>query len=140
MEKDQHRKTDDETRAYLAKIQRTISESNALIAQAELRRAETDRMLAEQGLTREQVEALRFTPEQLKAVNAELARRGLPPIEEELVLAGEARPQTRPQRQEDARLTGEGRAAEPNFNPEDSKEDLENRRRKFNVMMNDLRL
>ena len=134
MEKEQHRKTDDETRAYLAKIQRTIAASNELISQVEMRRAETDRMLAEQGLTREQVEALRFTPEQLKAANAELARRGLPPIDEEQVLAGDARPQ------EDARLTGDGRAAEPNFNPEDSKEDLENRRRKFNVMMNDLRL
>lgn len=134
MDGEQQKRMNDETRAYLAKIQRTISESNALIAQAELRRAETDRMLAEQGLTREQVGALRFTPEQLKAVNAELARRGLPPIDAEEVLMGDARADA------DARLTGAGRAAEPNFNPEDSKEDLENRKRKFNVMMNDLRL
>ncbi len=134
MEEAQKRELDSETKAYLAKIQRTIAASNELISQAEMRRAETDRMLAEQGLTREQVEALRFTPEQLKAANAELARRGLPPIEEEQVLAGDARADA------DARLTGAGRAADPNFNPEDSKEDLENRKRKFNVMMSDLRL
>ena len=133
MEEAQKRELDSETKAYLAKIQRTIAASNELISQAEMRRAETDRMLADQGLTREQVEALRFTPEQLKAANAELARRGLPPIEEEQVLAGDARADA------DARLTGAGRAADPNFNPEDSKEDLENRKRKFNVMMSDLR-
>ena len=133
MEEAQKRELDSETKAYLAKIQRTIAASNELISQAEMRRAETYRMLADQGLTREQVEALRFTPEQLKAANAELARRGLPPIEEEQVLAGDARADA------DARLTGAGRAADPNFNPEDSKEDLENRKRKFNVMMSDLR-
>ena len=134
MESEQQRQMDDETRAYLAKIQRTIAASRELMSQAELRRAETDRMLAEQGLTREQVLGLRFTPEQLKAANAELARRGLPPIDEEEVLMGDARADA------DARLTGAGRAADPNFNPEDAKEDLENRKRKFNVMMSDLRL
>jgi sugar/nucleoside kinase (ribokinase family) len=77
MEDAQKRELDSETKAYLAKIQRTISASKELMSQVELRRAETDRMLAAQGLTREQVEAMRFTPEQLKAANAELARRGL---------------------------------------------------------------
>ena len=130
----EQRQLDDETKAFLARIRRTITASNELISQAELRRAETDRMLQAQGLTREQVEAMRFTPEQLKAVNDELARRGLSPIEEEQVLAGEAKPQT------ESRLAGAGRAADQNFDAGDAKEDLENRRRKFNVMMNDFRL
>ena len=134
MEDAQKRELDSETKAYLAKIQRTISASKELMSQVELRRAETDRMLAAQGLTREQVEAMRFTPEQLKAANAELARRGLPLIDEEEVLMGDARADA------DARLTGAGRAADPNYNPEDTKEDLENRKRKFNVMMSNFRL
>jgi len=125
---------DDETRAVLARVRKTISDSNALLDQMELRKAETDRMLAAQGLTREQVARLRFTPEQLKAANEELKRRGLPPIEESDVVAGEAAPT------EDLRITGEGRAAEQNFDAGDAKEDLENRRRKFNVMKNNFRI
>ena len=116
-----------EMRAYLAKIRRTISESEALVAQAELRRAETDRMLASQGLTREQVEAMTFTPEQMTAVNEELRRRGLPPLEEEWMPTKAASPQG-------------GQAAEPNFEAADSQGDLENRRRKFNNMMQNFRL
>jgi len=116
-----------ETEAYLARIRRTISESEALVAQAELRRAETDRMLASQGLTRAQVEAMTFTPEQLGAVNEELRRRGLPPLEEEWVPT------------KDASSRG-GQAAEPNFETVDSQGDLENRRRKFNTMMQNFRL
>lgn len=117
-----------ETEAYLARIKKTVSASKALIQQAELRIAETDRLLEEQGLTREQVMAMRFTPEQMQRVNEELKRRGLPPIDmDELPV-------------EDARLTGEGRAAEPNMEAEDVKPDLENRKRKFNVMMSNLKL
>ena len=123
-----------DTRAYLEKIARTVSESKALMSQIELRMAETDRMLASQGLTREQVQAMSFTPEQLKAVNQELARRGLPPLENEQAMAGDAPPQA------DSPSADEGRAAEPKSDKGDSKEDLENRRRKFNVMMNNLRL
>jgi len=116
-----------DTDAFLAKIRRTISESEALLSQAELRRAETDRMLASQGLTREQVEAMTFTPEQVTAVNEELRRRGLPPLEEEWVPTKAASPQG-------------GQAAEPNFEAADSQGDLENRRRKFNSMMQNFRL
>jgi len=117
-----------ETEAYLARIKKTVSASKALIQQAELRIAETDRLLEEQGLTREQVMAMRFTPEQLQRVNEELKRRGLPPVD-----MGEAPV-------DDARLTGEGRAAEPNMQAEDVKPDLENRKRKFNVMMSNIKL
>ena len=127
MEDAQKRKLESETRAYLAKIHRTIEESKSLISQAELRRAETDRMLASQGLTREQVEAMTFTPEQLDAVKEELRRRGLPPLEEEWVSAKPA-------------PSAGGQAAEPNFEVADSQGDLENRRRKFKTMMQNFRL
>ena len=69
--------------AYLARIRRTIAESSRLVEQANLRIAETDRLLESQGLTREQVMNFRFSDEQRAAVNRELARRGLEPLEEE---------------------------------------------------------
>ena len=116
-----------ETQAYLAKIRRTINESEALVAQVDLRRAETDRLLASQGLTREQVEAMTFTDEQLAAVNAELRRRGFAPLEDEWF-----RPVPP--------VSQGGQPAEPNFDAGDSQGDLENRRRKFNTMMQDFRL
>ena len=72
-----------ETEAYLARIRRTIAESSRLVEQANLRIAETDRMLESQGLTREQVMGFRFTPEQREAVNRELVRQGMEPLEEE---------------------------------------------------------
>ena len=117
-----------ETEAYLARVKKTVAASKALIEQAELRIAETDRLLEQQGLTREQVMAMRFTPEQKQRVNEELKRRGLPPIDMDEIPV------------EDARLTGEGRAAEPNIEAEDVKPDLENRKRKFNVMMSNIKL
>ena len=69
--------------AYLARIRRTIAESSRLVEQADLRIRETDRLLESQGLTREQVMGMRFTGAQLEAVNRELARQGLEPLEEE---------------------------------------------------------
>ena len=74
---------DRDTEAYLARIRKTVAESNGLLSQLELRMAETDRMLERQGLTREQVMAMRFTEAQREAVNAELKRRGLEPLERE---------------------------------------------------------
>ena len=71
-----------DTDAYLARIRKTIADSERLVEAARLRIAETDRMLEKQGLTREQVMNFRFSPEQREAVNRELARRGLDPIEE----------------------------------------------------------
>jgi hypothetical protein len=64
-----------------AKIRRTVEQSKDLIQQAELRMQETDRFLASQGLTREQVMAMRFSDAQMEAVNEELKRRGLDPLE-----------------------------------------------------------
>ena len=74
---------DRETEAYLARIRRTIAESSRLVEQAGLRIAETDRMLESQGLTREQVMGFRFTDEQREAVNRELVRRGMEPLDED---------------------------------------------------------
>lgn len=73
--------TEEETKAYLDRIRKTIADSRSLVSQAELRIAETDRMLERQGLTREQVMSMHFSDAQLEAANAELKRRGLDPLE-----------------------------------------------------------
>ena len=73
----------DEIEELLARTRRNIAESRELVSQAELRIAETDRFLAQHGLTREQVMNMRFTPAQKLAVNEELRRLGLPPIEDD---------------------------------------------------------
>ena len=112
---------------YLARIRKTISESENLVAQAELRMRETDRLLESQGLTREQVMALRFSSEQKLAVNEELRRRGLPPLEDD-----GAEPLPDP----DAPAPV-GIPAASNFSSAaDTQGDLENRQRKFGMMMN----
>ena len=110
---------------YLARIRKTIADSEALIAQTELRLRETDRLLESQGLTREQVLAFRFTKEQKLAVNEELKRRGLPPFEND-----DADTDADP----DAPAPV-GIPAAPNFAAGDTQGDLENRQRKFGMMM-----
>ena len=110
---------------YLARIRKTIAESEALVSQTELRMRETDRLLESQGLTREQVLAMRFTREQKLAVNEELKRRGLPPLED-----GEDDPLPDP----DAPAPV-GIPAAPNFAAGDSQGDLANRQKKFGMMM-----
>lgn len=125
--------TDDkrDIEAYLARIRKTIAESDALVSQAELRIAETDRLLADQGLTREQVMAFQFTGEQKLVVNEELKRRGLPPIEDD-ELDGLA-----------DGLPGDptvGRPVLPNFEAGDAQGDLENRQKKFGMMMKPFQL
>ena len=109
---------------YLAKIRKTIADSEDLIAQTELRIAETDRMLERQGLTREQVLAMRFTDAQMEAVNAELKRRGLDPLEKWRAQddVGGAEPIA-----SDPDVFGDG--------PATSDAELENRQRKFGMMM-----
>ena len=111
---------------YLARIRKTIAESEALVAQTELRMRETDRLLESQGLTREQVMSLRFSNEQKLAVNEELKRRGLPPIDD----FGDDVPPP------DAGVDAPGGVpAAPNFAARDSQGDLENRQKKFGMMM-----
>ena len=111
---------------YLARIRKTIAESEALVAQTELRMRETDRLLESQGLTREQVMALRFSPEQRLAVNEELKRRGLPPIDD----FGDDVPPP-----DEAAAASPGVPAAPNLAVRDSQGDLENRQKKFGMMM-----
>ena len=117
---------DQELDEYLARIRKTIEESEALVAQTELRMRETDRLLESQGLTREQVLSLRFSKEQKLAVNEELKRRGLPPIDDfgDDVPAPDA-----------AAAAAPGIPAASNFAVRDSQGDLENRQKKFGMMM-----
>ena len=113
-----------ETEAYLARIRRTIEESNRLVDQAGLRIRETDRMLEQQGLTREQVMAMRFSDAQFEAVNAELKRRGMDPLE-------------RWEAEDVARQGDLAAAPSTHIELEDSVPDAElaERQRKFGMMM-----
>ena len=108
--------------AYLARIRKTIAESENLISQAELRIAETDRMLERQGLTREQVMAMRFSESQLAAVNEELRRRGLEPLDREELEGPKYEAEDMPG---GSRLTSEASADA----------ELAERHRKFGMMM-----
>ena len=110
---------------YLARIRKTIADSEALVAQTELRIRETDRLLESQGLTREQVLALRFSNEQKLAVNEELKRRGLPPLEDDGSDVDDDPDAPAPV----------GIPAAPSLSATDTQGDLENRQRKFGMMM-----
>ena len=122
-------KNDRDTEAYLARIRRTIAESSRLVEQAGLRMAETDRLLESQGLTREQVMGFRFTAAQREAVNEELRRRGMEPLEDEIGSL------------EDWRAGGVDRSAPfPNFPTSDPassqpSNELAERQKKFGMMM-----
>lgn len=118
---------EEEVKEYLAGIRKTIAESDAMVEQARLRIAETDRLLASQGLTRQQVLGFKVTPEARLAVNEELRRRGLPPLEDdEAAFDFNA-------------ATDELRAAEHAATPPPGDE-LAERQRKFGVFMQDYRL
>ena len=116
---------DKDVQAYLARIRKTIADSKNLVSQVELRIAETDRMLERQGLTREQVMAMQFSDAQMEAVNEELKRRGLDPLEK-WTMNDRAVPDEEPSIRADASYTGE---------PATSDAELENRQRKFGMMM-----
>lgn len=112
--------------AYLAKIRKTIADSERLVSQAQLRIAETDRMLERQGLTREQVLAMKFTNAQYEAANAELKRRGLSPLE-------------RWEGLEEPVVYKPDELSDPAIPPDPGEgaqgAELENRQRKFGMMM-----
>ena len=108
--------------AYLARIRKTIEESKNLVSQAELRIAETDRMLEKQGLSREQVMAMRFSQTQIDAVNAELKRRGLDPLEEW-------------SREEVAEAPDASAASSPDHLDQATSDELAYRQSKFGMMM-----
>lgn len=115
-----------DTKAYLDRIRKTIADSERAVAQAALRIAETDRMLEKQGLTREQVMAMRFSEAQLDAVDAELKRRGMDPLERWGRGGNEGRDAL--EAQYDSRP-----APENAFEPADS--EFAERQRKFGMMM-----
>jgi hypothetical protein len=107
--------------SYLARIRKTIADSERLVEAAKLRMAETDRMLEKQGLTREQVLAFRFTDQQREAVNRELVRQGMPPLEDDAEAAVPAADLAPPL------------ADTPLASPADG--ELAERQRKFGMMM-----
>lgn len=123
----------EDIQAYLDRVRKTIADSRRLVSQAELRIAETDRMLEKQGLTREQLMSMRFSEAQMEAVNAELKRRGLDPLErwERDLMPGE--PDESPGGED-----GDGRARAPETTVRDA--ELENRQRKFGMMMRPFQL
>ena len=122
---DENGRSKAEMDAYLARIRKTIADSQNLVSQAELRIAETDRMLEQQGLTREQVMAMKFSDTQLEAVNDELKRRGLDPLEKWYMDDNEMPDEDPPIMggASDSEVTGVSGA------------ELENRQRKFGMMM-----
>lgn len=120
---------------FLAHIRKTIADSESLVSQAELRIAETDRMLERQGLTREQVMKMHFTESQMEAANAELKRRGMDPLEKWSAAdndsgAGDLHPAS----DSAAPATSTSSASAPSSTPPADAE-LENRQRKFGMMM-----
>lgn len=120
-----------EVREYLAKIRKSIADAEAVVSAAELRIKETDRFLEAQGLTREQVLNFKFTREQRLAVNEELRRLGLPPVDDdEAAFNFDA-------------ATAEVRAAQLETAPDESasgQDALAERQRKFGTFMQEYRL
>ena len=121
----------EDLQAYLARIRKTISDSERVVAQAELRMAETDRMLERQGLTREQVMAMRFSDAQMEAVNAELKRRGLDPLDK----WSEDREDQGQDAEDRGSMVSDFAPQEPLDSGAVSDPELENRQRKFGMMM-----
>ena len=125
-----------ETEAYLAKIRKTVRESKNLVESAKLRMAETDRMLEDSGTTREEVMKFSFSAAQKEAVNAQLERMGLERLADD---------ESDVRREYGERSLGPGAADEnmrppvceagANFTAGDGDGTVENRKRKFNVMM-----
>ena len=130
-----------ETEIYLAKIRKTVSESKSLVESAKLRMVETDRMLESAGMTREEVMKLSFTAAQKEAVNAQLERMGFDRLDDD---DGDVR------REYGERSLGAGAVDEnirpqacavgSNFSAGDGDGSVENRKRKFNVMMQQFRM
>jgi hypothetical protein len=129
----QYNKKGNDVEAYLAGIRKTIADSNAVVAQAELRIQETDRMLAQQGLTREQVLAMQFSDEQVRAANEELKRRGMAPLDDDAVAM-----LTQPPSNADTPPLPQSSTPPLSGSPmplSSSDAELENRQRKFGMMM-----
>lgn len=127
-----------ETEAYLARIRNTIRASRELMESTRLRIAETDRLLERQGLTRETLAKIKITPEQQAVADAELKRMGFnEPLPE--VLSVPPKEALIEETKEDPQASFAHQAS-ANFTAGESEGSVENRKRKFNVMMQRFRM
>ena len=129
-----------ETEAYLAKIRKTVSESKNLVESAKLRIAETDRMLEDSGTTREEVMKFSFTAAQKEAVNAQLERMGFEKLDDDGDIRSEYGERSLGLGAADENMRPPACAAGANFTAGDGDGTVENRKRKFNVMMQQFRM
>ncbi len=121
-----------EVQEYLARIRKTIEASKNLVSQVDLRIAETDRMLERQGLTREQVMAMHFSDAQMEAVNEELKRRGMGPLEK---WSNDDRWSSVADMPGEPRRERRGKGEDAREKPQPMDAELENRQLKFGMMM-----
>ena len=131
-----------ETEAYLAKIRKTVRESKNLVESVKLRMAETDRMLEGAGTTREEVMKFSFSESQKAAVNEELERMGLERFDDGV---GDVRDEygewsLGPGAEDGSARRPVACEASANFTAGDGDGSVENRKRKFNVMMQQFRM
>ena len=129
-----------ETEAYLAKIRKTVRESKNLVESAKLRMVETDRMLESAGTTREEVMKFSFTDDQKDAVNAQLERMGLERLDDDGDIRGEYGERSLGPGAADENMRPPACEAGANFTAGDGDGSVENRKRKFNVMMQQFRM
>lgn len=129
-----------ETEAYLAKIRKTVSESKSLVESAKLRMVETDRMLESAGTTREEVMKFSFTAAQKEAANAQLERMGFEKLDDDGDIRGEYGERSLGPGAEDENMRPPACEAGANFTAGDGDGTVENRKRKFNVMMQQFRM
>lgn len=129
-----------ETEAYLAKIRKTVRESKNLVESAKLRMAETDRMLEDSGTTREEVMKFSFSFSQKEAVNAQLERMGFEKLDDDGDIRGEYGERSLGPGAEDENIRPAACVAGANFSAGDGDGTVENRKRKFNVMMQQFRM
>ena len=129
-----------ETEAYLAKIRKTVRESKNLVESAKLRMVETDRMLESAGTTREEVMKFSFSSSQKEAVNEQLERMGFEKLDDDGDIRGEYGERTLGPGAEDENSRPVACEAGANFTAGDGDGSVENRKRKFNVMMQQFRM
>jgi hypothetical protein len=130
-----------ETEAYLAKIRKTVSDSRNLVESAKLRLVETDRMLESAGTTREEVMKFSFTDAQKEIVNSQLERMGYERLaDEESDVRREYGEHSLGSGAADENIRPAACVAGANFSAGDGDGTVENRKRKFNVMMQQFRM
>ena len=129
-----------ETEAYLAKIRKTVRESKNLVESVKLRMAETDRMLENSGTTREEVMKFSFSSSQKEAVNAQLERMGFEKLDDDGDIRSEYGERSLGPGAADENMRPPACEAGANFTVGDGDGSVENRKRKFNVMMQQFRM